>query len=124
MIKQLEITGVHMQVGEDLRKYVTKKIGRLDRYIPRTSRESAHVQVKLKEAKKDGKKECICEVIMQLPHEKITITESTINTFAAVDIAETKLHQQLARYKDLHVNPRLHRRMLARLKHRPNPEAI
>ncbi len=124
MIKQLDITGVHMQIGEDLHKYVTKKIGRLDRYIPRASRESAYVQVKLKEAKKDGKKECICEVIMQLPQEKITITESTINTFAAVDIAETKLHQRLSRYKDLHANPRLHRRLLTRLKHRPDPEAI
>ena len=25
MIKQLEITGVHMQVGDDLRKYIAKK---------------------------------------------------------------------------------------------------
>ncbi|MGF7228939.1 MAG: ribosome hibernation-promoting factor, HPF/YfiA family [Candidatus Saccharibacteria bacterium] len=119
MIKQLDITGVHMQVGEDLHKYVTKKIGRLDRYIPRAGRESVYVQVKLKESKPRGKKECICEVIMQLPHEKLTVTESTINTFAAIDIAETKLHHQLAKYKSLHANPRLHRRLLIRLKHRP-----
>lgn len=119
MIKQLDITGVHMDVGEDLRKYVAKKIGRLDRYIPRANRESVYVQVKLKEVKQDGKKECICEVIMQLPQDKITVAEGTINAFAAVDIAETKLHHQLARYKSLKANPRLHRRLLTRLKHRP-----
>lgn len=119
MIKQLEITGVHMQVGDDLRKYATKKIGRLDRFIPKSHHESIRVEVKLKEATVKGKKECTCEVIMHLPHEQLTVSESTINTFAAVDIVETKLHHQLKRYKELHVNPRLHRRLLTRLKHRP-----
>lgn len=119
MIKQLEITGVHMQVGEDLQKYVTKKIGRLDRFIPKGSRESVHVEIKLKEATTKGKKECTCEVIMRLPHDQLTVSESTVNTFAAVDIVETKLHHQLKRYKELHANPRLHQRLMTRLKHRP-----
>lgn len=119
MIKQLHITGMHMQVGEDLHKYVTKKLARLDRYVPKTSRESLKMDVKLKEDKKKGQKLCTCEVIVSLPQETITITEDTINIFAAVDIAETRLRGQLRRYKDLHANPRLHRRIIARLKHRP-----
>lgn len=119
MIKQLHITGVHMQVGEDLQKYVTKKLVRLDRYVPMTARESMSVDVKLKEEKNKGQKVCTCEVIVVLPQETIAITEDTINIFAAVDIAETRLRQQLRRYKDLHANPRLHRRIIARLKHRP-----
>lgn len=122
MIKQLEIAGVHMQVGDDLRKYATKKIGRLDRYIPKDCRESVHVQIKLKEGKAKDKKECTCEVVMRLPHETITISESTVNIFAAIDIAETKLHNQLYRYKSLHANPRLHQRMLTHFKRRPVPE--
>jgi ribosomal subunit interface protein len=119
MIKQLEIAGVHMQVGEDLRRYAAKKIGRLDRYIPKDCRESVRIEIKLKEGKAKDKKECTCEVIIRLPQETLTVAESTINIFAAVDIVETKLHHQLKRYKELHVNPRLHRRVLARLKHRP-----
>jgi ribosomal subunit interface protein len=122
MIKQLEIAGVHMQVGDDLRKYVTKKIGRLDRYIPKDCRESVHVEIKLKEGKATGKKECTCELIMHLPHETLTIAETTVNIFAAVDIAETKLRYQLKRYKELHANPRLHQRVLSHFKRRPVPE--
>lgn len=119
MLQQLEIAGVHLQVGDDLRKYVTKKIGRLDRFIPKGHQTSVRVQVKLKEATTKAGRACTCEVIMHLPHEQLTITETTVNIFAAVDIAETKLHHQLKRYKELHANPRLHRRLLTRLKHRP-----
>lgn len=119
MIEHLEISGVHMQVGDDLRKYVTKKIGNLDRFIPAASRQSVHVRVLLKETNKKGAKDCICEIVTTLPHEQLTITEGTMNIFAAVDIAEAKLRMQLKRYKELHSNPRLHQRLMARLKRQP-----
>jgi ribosomal subunit interface protein len=119
MINRLEISGVHMDVGVDLKKYVTKKIGRLDRFIPRAGRESVHAIVKLKESKAKDKNERTCEVILRLPHETLTVKETTINIYAAVDIAETKLHHQLKKYKDIHTSPRLHQRVIARLKHRP-----
>jgi ribosomal subunit interface protein len=114
MIQRFDISGVHVHVDDDLRKYVTKKIGHLDRYILRRSRPSVHGEVKLKEAKAKDKNECTCEVILHLPHETLTVSESTINMYAAVDIVETKLKNQLKKYKDLHDNPRLHRRLLTR----------
>ena len=116
MIQRFDIAGVHVHVDEDLRKYVQKKIGHLDRFMPRYIRPSVHLEVKLKETKAKDKKECICEVIMHLPHETLTISEGTINMYAAVDIVETKLKNQLKRYKELHANPRLHRRLLGSLK--------
>jgi ribosome hibernation promoting factor len=119
MIKRLDIDGVHMDVGADLKKYVEKKIGRLDRFIPKASRQSAHAEVKLKEGRAKDKNERTCEVIMRLPKETITISETTINIYAAVDIAETKLRNQLKKYKELHASPRLHQRMLSKFKHRP-----
>ena len=121
MIKRLNITGVHMEVSSDLKKYVTKKIGHLDRFVPRASRQSMHADIKLKETNTKNKNERMCEVIMHLPHDIIIVKESTINMHAAIDIVETKLHHQLKRYKDLHASPRLHQRMMARLKHRPLP---
>lgn len=121
MITRLDISGVHMSVGNDLKKYVVRKIGRLDRFIPRAGRESVHAEVKLKEGKAKNKNERTCEVIMHLPHENIAVKESTINMYAAIDIVETKLHHQLKRYKELHASPRLHQRMMSRLKHRPMP---
>jgi len=119
MIQQLEISGVHMQVGDDLRKYVTRKIGNLDRFVPPASRQSLHVHVLLKETNKKGGKECICEVVATLPHEQITLKEGTMNIFAAVDITEAKLRAAFKKYKATHSNPRLHQRVIARLKRQP-----
>jgi putative sigma-54 modulation protein len=119
MITRLEISGVHLEVGDDLKKYVTRKIGRLDRFVPKASQPSLHVEVKLISSNAKDKSDRTCEVILHLPQETITIKETTINIYAAIDIAETKLHIQLKKYKDLHTSPRLHRRLLARLKRRP-----
>jgi len=119
MIQHLEVTGIHMQVGDDLRKYVTKKIGGLDRYVPKASRESVHITILLKEEKKKGAKECICEATLHLPHETLNVKEGTVNMFAAIDIVQAKLMSQLRRYKELHANPRLHQRLLTRFKRQP-----
>ena len=112
MIQNIDITGVHVEVGNDLKKYITKKIGRLDRFIPKKDRASARAEVKLKEASTKKKKQYLCEVIIHLPHGKITTKETTINMFAAVDIVETKLKNQLKKYKETHSVLRGHTRRL------------
>lgn len=117
MIEKLEISGVHTDVSPELQKYVTKKIGKLDRYLPKNARQSAHAEVILKEAKAKNKKECICEVVLYLPHDKLMTKEATLNMFAAVDIVEAKLKNQLKRYKEKN-SSKLHRRIIARLRRR------
>jgi putative sigma-54 modulation protein len=119
MIEKIELNGVHMEVGADLRKYVMKKIARLDKYIPRHARTSAHFQVKLKEGKAKDKNARTCEVVLHLPHEDIIISETTINIYAAVDIVEEKIKSKLQRYKSLHADPKLRQRLVARLKRSP-----
>lgn len=122
MIQKLEINGVHMKVDDKLRTYATKKIGKLDRFIPRQAREAAHAEIFLKDdPKAKDKKEYTCEVVLRLPQDTITIQESTINPFAAVDIVEAKLKNQIKKYKEKHSTLRLHRRVLSRLR-RQTPE--
>ncbi|HKU18269.1 MAG TPA: ribosome-associated translation inhibitor RaiA [Candidatus Saccharimonadales bacterium] len=116
MIKKYEITGVHMEIGDDLHKYVAKKLAKLDIYIPRHARASAHLQVKLKEGRAKDKNQRTCEVILALPHETIAISESTVNIYAAIDIVEEKLKAALHKYKELHASPRLRQRLMLRLK--------
>lgn len=116
MLQKFEIHGVHRTVNDNLRKYVTKKIGGIDRYLPRHSRDSAHAEVWLKETKAKDNNHCICEVKLHLPNETIIIKEKALNMFAAVDIVEAKLKQQIKKYKDLHANGKLHRRLVARLR--------
>lgn len=114
MVQKLEITGEHYTVDENLRKYITRKIGRLDKYLSRHSKDSAHLEVRLKEHNSKGKKECIANVTLHLPHETINIKESTLNMYAAIDIVQAKLKHQIQRYKDLHSSGKLHRRLFSR----------
>lgn len=118
MIKKFEISGVHEDSNEKLKKYVIKSVAKLERYIPRRARESAHVEVKLKESKAQNNQKCSAEFIMFLPHGQLTAKEATINTFAAIDIVEAKLINQLKKYKDTHTNPRIYRRLTNRLRRR------
>lgn len=115
MIQKLDITGVHMEVDKKLHDYVIKKIGKLDRFMPRHARKSVHAEVFLKEEKNKQKKVCIAEVTIRLPKGNVTAKEATMNIYAAVDIVEAKLKNQIRRYKDTHRNLRLHRRVLNKL---------
>lgn len=117
MLKKFEIQGEHTVVDEPLRKYVNKKIGSLDTYLPKNARESAHAVVHLKEdPKKKDNNHCTCEVVFRLPHQTIVITEHALNMYAAVDIAEAKLKQQIQKYKDKHENGKTKRRLFGRLR--------
>lgn len=101
MIAQIDITGIHYELTNDIKKYVNKKIGRLDRFVPRHARKSLKVEVLLEERKTKSDKNQ-CEVIMVLPEQRIAAKEATVNMFAAVDIVEQKLKNQLKKYKAQH----------------------
>lgn len=116
MIQNLQINGVHTDVGDELRRYVVKKIGKLDSYIPRHARQSVHAEVKLKESRAKDRKLQTCEVIMHLPQDVIATKETTMNMFAAIDIVEAKLKNQLKKYKEKHTHLRFQRRLLSRLR--------
>jgi putative sigma-54 modulation protein len=123
MIRKLEITGVHVDTDEKLKKYITKSVNKLERYMPKHARASAHVDVKLRESKKQQDKQCTAEVIIYLPHDKLTAKESTVNLFAAIDIVEAKLRNQLKKYKDTHTDPRFYKRLTVKFK-RKHPNQI
>lgn len=114
MIERMELKGVHLTIDENLRKYVQRKLGRLDRFMSRHSQQSARIEVTLKESKVKGGKQCHCDVSLHLPNENIVVKESTVNMFAAVDIAEAKLKMQLKKYKDKHDRRKLSKRLFAR----------
>lgn len=101
MITNLSISSSHYEVQEDIKKYLTKKIGRIDRFVSRHARKSIKAEIKLTERKtKSDKYEC--EVILHLPEKRLTAKADTVNMFAAVDIVETKLKNQLKKYKASH----------------------
>lgn len=100
MISKLEISTLHADADKEINKYVKKKIGKLDDYMPKHARKSAHAEVKLKEAKLKARKESTCEVTIYVPDATIQASETTVNMYAAIDIVEEKLKTQLKKYKD------------------------
>ena len=103
MISRITKSGINGELGDDVKKYIDKKIGRLDRYMPRVARRSAHADVRIRETNNKAGNKYECEVIMHVPGEQVMAKESTLNMFAAVDIVEAKLKNQLGKYKTAHI---------------------
>lgn len=100
MITNLTITGVKYELNDTTKRYIEKKIGPLDRFLPRHARKSVTADVKIKQIDNPGGNKYEVEVIINVPDKVITAKDSTMNVLAAVDIVETKLNGQLRRYKD------------------------
>lgn len=116
MIEAITITGVKYDLDDTTKKYVLKKIGRIDRYLPKHARKSATAEVKLKEVNKDHGNKYEAEVILNVPDKVVTAKDSTLNMLAAVDIVEAKLIAQLKKYKQTTVAHIGKRGMLSRFK--------
>lgn len=103
MIQSIAISGVKFTPDERTKKYVIKKVGRLDRFLPKHARKSVTAEVKLKEVNRDHGNKYEAEIILNVPDKHITAKDSTLNMYAAIDIVEHKLASQLKKYKDQHI---------------------
>ena len=122
MIQNFDIHFIHASSDDNLKKYITKKLGHLDRYLSRHAQTSAHAEVILKESKAKDGRDCTCEVTLHLPGEVINVSETNLNMYSAVDIVELKLRQQMRKYKAMHSAGTL-RRLAARLHRKSHVEA-
>lgn len=116
MITVIDITGEKYDLDGTTKKYVMKKIGRIDRYLPRHARKSASAEVKLRQINADHGNKYEAEVILYLPEKTVTAKDSTVNMLAAVDIVEAKLVSQLHKYKETTIPHIGHRGVLGRFK--------
>lgn len=100
MIQSIEISGIKYEVNDTTRKYVLKKIGSLDRYLPRHARKTVSADIKLKQINQPHGNKYEVEVILHVPDKTLVAKDTTVNMLAAVDIVEAKLINQLHKYKD------------------------
>lgn len=103
MIAHIDTAGINVELSDDIKKYIAKKLGKLDKYMPRHARQSARLDVKLRETNNRLGNKYECEVLVHLPSAQLQAKESTLNMFAAVDIVEAKLKNQLVKYKEAHI---------------------
>ena len=100
MIASIDITGIKYNVSEKMHKYITDKVGKLDRFIPSHARKTVVADVKLRQVNRDHGNKYEAEVILQVPDKTIIAKDSTMNMHAAIDIVEAKLIAQLRKYKE------------------------
>lgn len=100
MLSAITISGIDYEVTDKTRKYVSEKIGRLDKYVPPKARASMAADVKLRQINEAHGNKYEVDITIQIPDKTINAKDSTLNIMAAVDIVEEKLERQLRRYKE------------------------
>ncbi len=123
----LQTTGRHYELDDKIIEYIDKKLGGLDRYLPRHVRDglAGTVILECNEALPQDQR-CICEVQFEVKGEQLKAHESTINMYAAIDICEQKLKSQALTYKSKHEPAKNRRqRLMAKVMGRtPLPEPV
>lgn len=115
MIEKIDISGKDYKVEEPLRKYVKKRIGKLDRYLPRVAKNDVVCKMIVESIGKNKGEKYELSVAMELTGGKvIAARDECSNVFAGVDLVEAKLLGQIRRYK-LEVQPHRQKRSLKTL---------
>ena len=100
MIDKIEITGNKYKIEESFRKYATKRIGKLDRYLPRGSKKDVIAKIVITEVDRSHGTKYEISAAMEIPGGKvIAAKDESSNVYAGVDIIEAKLMGQIRRYK-------------------------
>lgn len=100
MIDKIDITGNGYKVDGTFKKYVSKRLGKLDRYLPRGSKKDVVCKVVVTETGKKNNEKYDISAAMEIPGGKVMAAKDECsNLFAGVDLVEAKLMGQIRRYK-------------------------
>jgi len=93
---QLSIAGKNLEITDSLRKYVEKKIGRLDRYLPSIQEARVELSVENTRAAKDRQ---IAQITLRAKQTVLRAEESSADMFASIDAVFDKMQRQIDRFK-------------------------
>ena len=117
MIKSIKITGIKKyKVDDTTRKYALKKIGSLDRYLPRHALKNISAEIKLQQIDHDHGDKYEAEFIINIPNKKITAKGTALTMLMAIDAVEAKTQTQLRDYKQITVGHIGRRGIMSRFK--------
>ena len=116
MIKNIKLTGIKVEIDEKTKKYVTKKIGGIDRYLPKHASKSVSAEVTIRQSNKGHGDKYETEVIIHVPEHKLIAKDSTVNILASIDIVEAKIIAQARKYREQHIDHRGPHGLLSKFK--------
>ena len=115
MIDKIDLSGSNYKISDSFRKYAIKRIGKLDRYLPRGSKKDVVDKDVISEVDRAQNNKYEISVDMEIPCGKvITAKDECSNVFAGIDIIEAKLKGQIRRFK-LEATPHLSKKGLKNL---------
>lgn len=100
MIEKIEVTGNNYKVSDSFRKYAIKRIGKLDRFLPRANKKDVVTKIVVTEVDRTHNNKYEIAVAMEIIGGKvITAKDECSNVFAGIDLIEEKLKGQIRRFK-------------------------
>lgn len=93
---ELNIVGRNVEVTEALRKYVQKKIGKLDRYLPSITDGKVELS---KQTAKSASDRHIVQVTLRSNGTILRAEERNADIFASIDAVVDKMQRQIDRFK-------------------------
>jgi len=94
---QLTITGKNIEINDTLRKYVEKKIGRLDRYLPNII--DGRVELEKDEGARAADDRQVAQVTLRTKNAVLRAEEASNDIFTSIDSVVEKMQRQADRYK-------------------------
>lgn len=103
---------------DKLQKYVEGKVKELEKYVPRASRESALLTVRVKRTKTKAE---MYDATLELKLKNVTLIgkEKVEHAYSSVDVTFAELRRQLADYKGKHSKQSLQRKVVRFFKRSP-----
>ena len=100
MIENIEVSGVKYKVEETFRKYAVKRIGKLDKFLPRKNRKDLVAKVVVTQVNRAHGNKYEISASLDIPGGKVIVAkDEASNVFAGIDIIEAKLTGQIRRIK-------------------------
>ena len=97
MALEVEVNGRNMEITERIQDYVTKKVSKLDRYLPGV--EEARVDVAYVKSARSANDRQVAQITVRGKGFILRSEERADDIFAALDTALDKLQRQIERYK-------------------------
>lgn len=112
MIEKIDISGSNYKPEESFKKYTIKRIGKLDRYLPRGNKKDVVAKIVVTEVNRAHGNKYEISANLEIPGGKVISTrDECSNVFAGIDILEAKLTGQIRRFK-IESNPHLRKNFL------------
>ncbi|MDR2336482.1 MAG: HPF/RaiA family ribosome-associated protein [Candidatus Nomurabacteria bacterium] len=99
MITNIEKTGVKYDIDETVSRYIDKRLGRLDKFLPRTHRRDTILKIVIKQVNRSHGNKYELDAELNAHGKIINAKDEAGNVLAGIDIIEAKFVIQIRKFK-------------------------